>query len=177
MWQEAWKLYENSFPLKEIRPLEAHIEAMKDDAFHFHLLTEFQDGKEVFIGFLSWWDWMGVGEPTPLRFGEHFAIRTDLRGGGYGSEAMDYLIGGGERLLLLEIDPPVDDIAQRRQKFYERHGLVVNPEYKHVHPSFRDGTEPHELLIMSHPRKLSPGEFREFQDFNESIVLKYTARK
>ncbi|MCC8061971.1 MAG: GNAT family N-acetyltransferase [Rikenellaceae bacterium] len=168
----AWEIYEQRFPLCEQRPLAEHIKALDDPAFHYNLLAD--EGR--LVGLLSWWDWEAK-DGTPFRFGEHFAISPDIRGGGYGSRALKYLLGSGERLVLLEIDPPVDDISRRREQFYMRNGLVTNYEYNHVHPSFRPTTEPHKLLIMSYPRPLTPGEFREFQRFNNERVLRYSEIK
>lgn len=170
LWDQAWELYQASFPAAERRTLASHRAAMEDKDFYFHLLTE----DDRLIGLLSWWDW--EREEVRYRFGEHFAIRGDIRGGGYGSRALEYL-KQQDRLLMLEIDPPADDISRRREGFYERNGFVSNPEYDHVHPSFREETEPHDLLLMSFPRALTPGEFEAFSEFNRTRVLKYTERK
>lgn len=171
-WAQAWDIYEQSFPLCEQRPLQQHIKALDDPTFHYNLLTE--NGK--LLGLLSWWDWE-TADSTAFRFGEHFAITPAIRGGGYGSEALRFLLGDPNRIVLLEIDPPVDDISKRREQFYLRNGLVTNYEYDHIHPSFRSDTEPHRLFIMSHPRPLTPVEFSEFQRFNNQHVLKYTERE
>lgn len=168
----AWDIYERSFPLCEQRPLAEHIKALNDPAFHYNLLIE----QGQLVGLLSWWDW-DAADGTPFRFGEHFAISPELRGGGYGSQALQYLLGDQMRLVLLEIDLPIDDISRRREQFYKRNGLVTNYEYDHVHPSFRPTTEPHKLLVMSYPRALAPAEFQEFQRFNNEKVLGYSENK
>lgn len=173
LWNQAWDLYENSFPLEEQRTMEQTIIALKDEAFYFNLLIGYEGDKEVLLGLLTWWDWTGENQPSEFRFGEHFAIRTDLRGGGYGTEAMKYLLDDGKRLVILEIDPPKDEISKRREKFYLRQQMVANPEYEHIHPSFRPTTRAHQLLLMSYPRSITPREFREFQNFNNEHVLKY----
>lgn len=170
-FQAAWQIYEASFPLAERRPLAEHIRALENDAFYYHLLAE--NGE--LVGLLSWWDWT-TADGTPYRFGEHFAIAPSRRGGGYGSQALEFLKGDGSRLMLLEIDPPTDDISRRREQFYQRNGLVTNPSYDHVHPSFRPTTAPHQLLIMSYPRPLTLDEFRTFQRFNNEVVLSYSER-
>lgn len=171
-WTEAWNIYEQSFPLCEQRPLGEHIKALADPAFQYNLLTD--EGK--LVGLLSWWEWEAK-DGTPFRFGEHFAISPRIRSKGYGSQALKYLFGDDSRLVLLEIDPPEDDISRRREQFYLRNGLVTNYEYDHVHPSFRSPTEAHKLMIMSYPRTLTPAEFREFQRFNNERVLSYSEIK
>lgn len=171
-WTEAWDIYQQSFPLCEQRPLDQHIKALGNPAFHYNLLAE--DGR--LIGLLSWWDWE-TSAGTAFRFGEHFAISPAIRGGGYGSAALEYLLGDPKRITLLEIDPPIDDISMRREQFYMRNGMITNHSYDHIHPSFRPTTQAHQLVIMSHPRLLTPEEFHEFQRFNNEQVLKYTERK
>lgn len=66
--------------------------------------------------------------------------------------------------VILEIDPPVDDISIRRRHFYERLGFVANP-YEYIHPSFRKPFTPHQLILMSYPGPLTYDEARGFADF------------
>lgn len=167
--EPAWRIYEQSFPLCEQRPAAEHIRALSNPAFHYNLLLD--EGR--LIGLLSWWEWTSA-TGTNFRFGEHFAIDPQLRGGGYGSQALKFLQGDGQHLVLLEIDPPIDDISRRREHFYMRNGMITNYEYDHIHPSFRPTTQPHRLMIMSYPRALTPDEFSEFQRFNNEQVLSYT---
>lgn len=169
MWNEAWNLYLSSFPLCEQRPLEEHIKAMGDDSFHCNIITE--DSR--FVGLLMWWDW-SAPDGQPFRFIEHFATDATLRGGGYGGRALDMALDTAEsRIVTLEIDPPQDEISVRREGFYQRHGLATNRNYQHIHPSFRASTSPHELLVMSYPRAITPEEFAEFRRYNLGHVLKY----
>ncbi len=58
------------------------------------------------------------------------------------------------KTVLLEIDPPVDEISLRRETFYERCGYRANI-HPHVHPPYRAGFPGHELVVMSRPEKLS----------------------
>ncbi|WP_294593424.1 GNAT family N-acetyltransferase [uncultured Rikenella sp.] len=170
--EAAWAIYEQSFPLCEQRPLAEHLRALGDPAFHYHLLIE----RGRLVGLLSWWDWE-TDEGQRFRFGEHFAIAPEKRGGGYGSQALKLLQGDGSRLLLLEIDPPQDEVSRRRERFYLSNGMCPNYDYDHVHPSFRPTTEPHRLFLMSYPRPLTEAEFRAFQRFNNERVLSYSERK
>lgn len=170
--EAAWAIYEESFPLCERRPLAEHLRALSDPAFHYHLILE----RKELVGLLSWWDWEAA-DGTPFRFGEHFAIAPGKRGGGYGSQALKLLQGDASRLLLLEIDPPQDEVSRRRERFYLANGMCPSYAYEHVHPSFRPTTEPHRLFLLSHPRLLTEAEFRAFQRFNNERVLSYSERK
>lgn len=174
-WERAWALYEQSFPLWEQRSLAQHVEAMKDPAFHAEIVMD----SDKFVGILFYWKWDG------FRFVEHLATDPSVRGGGYGARILSMLDKeqrkesekpvetAAEMVTLLEIDPPQDDISVRREKFYQRAGYLTNP-YKHVHPSFRPSTPAHDLLIMSSPRAVTPGEFAGFRRFMFDIILKYS---
>ena len=88
-----------------------------------------------------------------------------------GSKALSAFCQG--RRVILEIDPPVDDISIRRQHFYERLGFITNP-YEYIHPSFRRPSNPHQLILMSYPTALTYEEARDFADFIRERVLLYS---
>ena len=75
--------------------------------------------------------------------------------------------------VILEIDPPEDDISIRRRHFYERLGFVANP-YQYIHPSFRKPFTPHRLVLMSYPGAITYEEARNFADFVREVVLRYS---
>ena len=82
-------------------------------------------------------------------------------------------LGRDGKTVVLEIDPPVDDISIRRRHFYERLGFVANP-YEYIHPSFRKPFTPHQLILMSYPGPLTYDEARGFADFVRETVLGYS---
>ena len=62
-----------------------------------------------------------------------------------------------KKTVILEIDPPVDEISVSRKAFYkEAAGYKVNP-YTHIPPRYRKEFEEHSFVVMSWPREL-PGE-------------------
>ena len=73
--------------------------------------------------------------------------------------------------LILEIDPPVDEIAVRRKAFYERCGFVENP-YPHIHPAYHRDHAGHELVVMSFPKMLKAEEYEHFHRYLQDIVMK-----
>ena len=75
--------------------------------------------------------------------------------------------------VILEIDPPEDDISIRRRHFYERLGFVANP-YRYIHPSFRKPFTPHRLVLVSYPGPITYEEARSFADFVREAVLRYS---
>ena len=78
--------------------------------------------------------------------------------------------------VILEIDPPVDEISIRRLRFYRRLGFVENP-HEYLHPSFREPFVTHKLVLMRYPRPLDDGEARRFADFVRETVLSYSGHK
>ena len=135
----AFALYATSFPVHEQRDLAHQRVAFTAQDYHFDIIED--DGR--FVGILLYWDM-----PQYL-YVEHFAIDAGLRGKQYGSRALTQLCQQGKPVIL-EIDPPVDDISIKRQHFYEKLGFVANP-YPHVHPPYKEDLAGHSLVVMSYP--------------------------
>lgn len=160
-WAEAAALYRDAFPRKERRSGEDHLRALVDPAFE-------ADGiwcGEVFVGILYHW------HTEAWYYIEHLAISPALRGQNMGSAVLAAFSEG--RRVVLEIDPPVDEISIRRLHFYQRSGFVRNPQL-YIHPSFRQPFTPHRLVLMSRPAPLTNDEAREFADFIRETVLRYS---
>ena len=160
-WAEAWELYEKSFPYNERWSEEAYDRAFGDPNFEADGIWR---GDE-FVGILYYWhtdEWDYV---------EHLAICASLRGQNLGSQALEAFCG--ERRIILEIDPPVDEVSIRRLHFYHRLGFAESP-HEYIHPSFRRPFEPHRLVLMGRPAPLSDDEARRFADFVRETVLRYT---
>lgn len=69
------------FPCAEQRTLDHQITAFKADRFH---LDVYLDG-ETLVGFIGYWDF------DDYLYIEHYAINSDLRGGGWGSRILEAL--------------------------------------------------------------------------------------
>lgn len=160
-WAEAMEIYRQSFPYKEQRSEAEHIRALENPDFHADGI--WQDG--VFIGILYYWN------AGPCDYIEHLAISPRLRGQNMGSAALAAFCPG--RRVVLEIDPPVDEISIRRRGFYQRMGFVENA-HRYIHPSFCRPFEEHRLVLMSYPTPLSDDEARHFADYVRETVLRYT---
>ena len=119
-WPAMWYLYQHSFPLSEQRTIQCQIEAMQDPQYHCYGLWE----HDVFIGILMYWAW------DNQQYIEHFAINPQLRGQGYGSIILKKLMDN-QHTIILEIDPPIDEISIKRLHFYEQLGFQMNP-YQHL---------------------------------------------
>ena len=162
LYLQAMQLYQSSFPLHEQRKPDAQRAILKEPDYQFNLLME----EDHLMGELLCW------ETQEFIYVEHLCILPQLRGQHCGSRALELLEQRGKPVIL-EIDPPVDDISIRRRHFYERLGFVANP-YEYIHPSFRKPFTPHQLILMSYPGPLTYDEARGFADFVRETVLGYS---
>lgn len=162
LWPEAWHLYQNSFPACECWREESYDRAFGDPAFEADAVC--CDG--LFVGLLFHWN------AGSYRYVEHLAVSPALRGRRMGSHILSAFCAKAGRVVL-EIDPPVDDISLRRQHFYERLGFVTNG-WDYIHPSFTRPFHAHRLVLMSRPDPLTKEEARVFADFVREHVLRYS---
>ncbi|MBL4745493.1 MAG: GNAT family N-acetyltransferase [Flavobacteriaceae bacterium] len=143
-FNEAWKLYEQAFPIEERRTLTSQKEVLKAPNYHFELLFE----KKKQIGFLCWWDFENQ------RYIEHFAIASQERNKGLGKEILSFFIKRQNTPILLEVELPNSNINKRRIQFYERMGFLLN---KHAYkmPPYQEGQPAVALLLMTYPTAIT----------------------
>ena len=155
----ARRLYEQSFPFNEQREEPLQKRVLEHPQYHFGLLYD----KDVFAGLLLYW------EHTDFVYIEHFCILPQLRGKGYGAQALALLAQAGKPIIL-EIDPPKDAVSQRRKAFYERAGYCPNP-FAHQHPPYHKGMKAHALQVMSYPAPLTAEEYEVFCGYLSRQVM------
>lgn len=163
LWEQVWRLYTESFPEWERRRISSHSRATEDVGFHTYIALE--NGN--LLGLLFYWEY------DKTIYLEHIAVNPAMRGKSIGSNIIRELIDKYPGYsLLLEVDPPIDEISQRRVKFYERLGFVMN-DYPYMHPSYSTNGKAHELRIMSFPTAISNDKFEEFRNYIKTKVIKY----
>lgn len=120
--QQIRPLYEAAFP-KEERRAWTEVLPLLDEEDSFSLQIAFlQRGTESeFIGFLSLWDlskgWLFV---------EHFALLPEQRNNGFGAKLLSNLKESHpNKAILLECEPPISSLAQKRLNFYARQGFNI----------------------------------------------------
>lgn len=165
--QEAvWNLYETSFPAHERRSRSAQQTAFGDELAHGDLVL---DEKGRVAALLFYWT---QGE---LLFVEFLAVDPAMRGHQLGSRIMTALREKyPAHTLVLEIEPPIDELTIRRLHFYERLGFHRN-DYDYTHPSYRTGAQahPHQLVILSQGQALDPARYEEFLTLMREKVWRY----
>ena len=160
LYQKFRSLYGVSFPAFELRSESQQVSAFGNS--HYRLLGFEEAGR--FVGFISYWQFDGYC------YVEHFAVDTALRGMGCGSRLLNAFVGGADGIVILEIDPIVDDVAEARWRFYRRCGFLQNP-YCHHHPPYDKAYRPHPLVVLTSGRLLSAEEYGRFYDDLCNVVM------
>lgn len=153
LFDQAFALYEDAFPYAERRDKAETLRALKKDQYRFCVLTE----EDRFIGIMLFW------VTGKVLFLEHFAIRKNLRGKGYGSAALA-LLKEMDLPIILEIEPPEEDYQIKRYDFYKRNGFVMTPHH-HVQAKYHLGDKDLVLKILSYPDPVSREEYDDFYSF------------
>ena len=161
-FNDALKIYKNSFPEFEQRTLESQIEVLNHNQYYCCVILE----NNLLIGILFYWKY------EDYNYIEHFAILSNLRGQNYGSNILKKFCENNSNTLL-EIDPPIDDISIKRLNFYSNLGFKLQ-EFEHIHPPYRKNYTGHKLKMMSFNKDLSIDEYNNFNNFLKTTVMKYT---
>ena len=160
MYGTAIELYQKSFPLHEQRETPSQERILRHPDYHFTLVYD----EKQFVGMVLYW------ETSEFLYVEHFCILPELRNQHYGQRILAEL-GKQGKTLILEIDPPVDEISMRRKGFYERCGFTENL-YPHVHLPYHQENQGHELVVMSCPGKITQEEYDAFDGYLKRKVMR-----
>ena len=160
-WDMVWNLYENSFPQAERRKIEDHIRASEDE--HFYPLSIWDNNQ--LIGLAFYWQW------NNYRYIEYLAVSPALHGHGYGSQIIRH-IRDSEHIIILEIDPLINELSVRRLQFYERAGFTLTP-YRFMHLPYRIDGASQELLILSYPQMITKEQHTDFLNFINNHIRNY----
>ena len=159
LYKEAIALYKDSFPYHEQRKPKSQIEIMRNNSYYFYLIFY----EQIWVGNLLCW------QTDDFIYVEHFCILPTMRNQKYGERALSLLATFGKPVIL-EIDPPIDDISCHRQNFYERAGFQANP-FVHIHPPYHEECAGHALVVMSYPSVLSQEQYDKFNNYLIDVVM------
>lgn len=157
-----YNIYFQSFPIHEQRNSIQQAIAFRDDRYHLIALTE----DENILSFIAYWDF------DTYVYIEHLAVNSEMRGQNIGSRTLSFFAEVIKKTIILEIDPLIDEVAQKRYRFYEKLGYISNP-YSHHHPPYNPEYPPHELVVLSYPRKLNEAEYHQFKADLTQIVMTF----
>ena len=147
----AWRLYKESFPVAERRRLNFHRRIMLRSIYHFDVVMD----HNVFIGILLWWDFESV------RYIEHLAVVPTLRGMQHGERILRRFLSESDMPVWLEVEPPDNELRNRRVGFYRRVGFTLN-EHDYTQPAYEKSSQPVPLLVMTYPEAITEPDIRFF---------------
>lgn len=152
------RLYNKSFP--------------EDERREWNDLEKIIAQKKQFIPYIIYKDRKMVGIITTWTLGEfiyieHFAVDPEQRGAGIGFRAMEQLKKKLRKPMILEVEKPETEIAERRINFYTRLGFELH-EKTYIQPAYGQGKKPIELYLMSY-------DYSKFeQHFGQIVKLIHT---
>lgn len=147
-FKDAWQVYLESFPLQERRTLDEQVELFSEEKYKMLCYTK----DNILLSIVFYW------HISSYTFLEHFAVNSSLRGQFYGSEILKNFIKEHKNIVL-EIEPIIDEITKKRQKFYEKFDFVLN-NHKHYQVPFRKDEKELKLLLMSQKKPLSKNRYK-----------------
>lgn len=159
LYEKAMELYKISFLHNEQRLPDSQAEIMGNSSYHFNMIYN----EDIWVGLILCW------EAEDFIYVEHFCILPEMRNKSYGQRALELLSAGGKRVIL-EIDPPIDDVSIKRKGFYERSGYHPNP-FPHIHPPYNKKYPGHSLVVMSYPEPLSEEGYGAFFEYIKKVVM------
>lgn len=160
----AKKLFETAFPYEE-RPSFSVAENRDQDNFHFLVIT--LDGEEP-IGIFTYWTF------ETFTYIEHFAIGKEYRGKGLGRASfLDFMVQHPDQIVL-EIEMPDNEVAERRLEFYSDMGFVRNAQ-DYMQPSYHKRELVLPMLIMS-KYELSDDDFEDVKRILYREVYHYAPK-
>lgn len=142
-----------SFPESELRDYD-EMRALFDNSNHFNIYC-LGHHQNICAAIVVW-------QFDDFIFIENFASANEYRGKGLGGALLDIVLKRQQKLAILEVEPPIDLIQQRRIKFYQRHGLLLN-DFDYLMPPLHDGDKPLPLKIMSYPALIPQERFAPFK--------------
>ena len=158
-YDEAEALMEQAFPPEERRPRTEQREyADHNPLFRPNVLVE--DGQ--FAGLLNYWQLEG------FIYAEHLATLPSLRGKGLGQRVMEKLINDSSLPIVLEVEPPTDELKQRRIGFYQRCGFMLWEHRTYMQPPYSAQLPSIPLRLMVH------GQLSDDHDFDPVSTEIYT---
>ena len=153
-FDQIFNLMQVSFPKEEFRDYEGQKKLL--DNPKYSIVSRFA-GNDKLIGFISFWSLNG------FNFIEHFAVNPSQRGQGTGSKMLKEFIKESDKPVVLEVELPGNEMAERRIGFYERNGFLLNT-FDYYQKPLRAESSEMKLYLMSYPKKLSNKEFEQVKN-------------
>nr|WP_225986612.1 GNAT family N-acetyltransferase [Rufibacter sp. LB8] len=146
----AWQLYEEAFPAEERRSLNQQEALLATDDYQF-LAVHTEIGLAGLVG---------IWHLEEFTFLEHVAVSPSQRGAGIGQNLLALLKIQFPGKWVLEVEPPLNVLSQRRIAFYQRAGFVLN-DFPYQQPPYSPEKSWVPLQLMSFPGALTSNECQQ----------------
>ena len=154
-FDQVYALMEESFPKEEYRDYEKQKELFAHSEYQIFIKKDKESG-EINAFFAVW-------EFDSFMYVEHFAVNPAMRNGGVGGKMLRTLLESTKKMIILEVEPPEEEMAARRVEFYKRNGFYFN-DYPYIQPSMGEGRKEMPLFLMRTGRKMSEEEYNKICD-------------
>ena len=125
-FDQVYTLMEESFPKDEYRDYQKQKELFQNPEYQI-LIEKNPEFREIKAFFAAW-------EFETFIYVEHFAVNPILRNGGVGSRMLKALTEDAEKMIILEVEPPTEEIAVRRVRIdEEEYRMIRNTLYTKVY--------------------------------------------
>lgn len=151
-FDEFYQIILNNFPMKEIKSYD-YMKATFIDG-RYKVLTLVDDNK--IIGIMSYFD------SDEFVVVDYFSIDGNYKNQGLGSKMLQHFITTANKLVMLEVEHPLDDQSTRRIGFYQRNGMILNNQYDYFVPPVRNLKQRLYFHLMSYPHGLNNDEFNRY---------------
>lgn len=159
-FDDVFSLMQKSFPKNEYRTYENQKKLLKNP--HYKITPYFGSGSEL-LAFAAVWKF------DFFKFVEHIAVSENCRGMGIGSKIMRDIIEKSDTDIVLEIEPPIDEMTAKRLRFYEKLGFKCN-DFKYFQLPLNKNDKPIPLKILSYPQTLDATKFEKIKEIIYSNV-------
>lgn len=153
-FEQIFEIMEKGFPPSERRSKEKQRGLLTTEEYNVFGLKEDDD----LLGFIA--EWNG----PEYRFIEHLAVNEEFQGKGIGSKLLTEYHRLSDKPVILEVEPPENEIQKRRVKFYERNSYHLT-EHGYVQPSINENIKGVPLVLMSYPDRLTNPQFLSVKEW------------
>lgn len=137
-FEKIYEIMEKSFPLTEFRTKDEQSALFKNK--YYKIIGIKENG--IPISFAALWCF------EDFTFIEHLATTPKCRNKGLGATILQEITSNEDKIVCLEVEPPVCNLTRRRVAFYERNGMFFN-SYPYIQPSISAGREAIPLFLMT----------------------------
>ncbi len=149
-FEKIYYILKEAFPPTERRTKKEQLKLFNNKHYRVYI-----DDKDVRIFICTW-------EFDKFIFIEHFAVAKEFRGKKLGSTFLKKFYSSTNKPVIFEVEPPENDISEKRIRFYQRHGATLN-SFDYIQPPMQRGQPPIPLMIMSYPEQINKAEFEIYK--------------